>query len=83
MVFGPSGRGHDFQNQYDLSLETPEHLKQPSKIHLMFANPLLELSNFAKNGTDGTRQIPKIRLILFENFEYGINIFQKNDMAFW
>ena len=27
MDFGPSGRDHDSQNQYDLSLEAPGHSK--------------------------------------------------------
>ena len=41
MVFGPSGRDHDSQNQYYLSFETPRRLKIIKlKPQISFANIL-------------------------------------------
>ena len=43
----------------------------------------LKIQEIIKNenvGKDGNRQIPKICLMCFENLEYGINIFQKDEI---
>ena len=78
MVFAPSGRDHDSTNQYYLSLETPRYLKNITfdEQNILGSFKILKLI-FEIVQKGGARNILKIRLIFFENLEYGINIIQK------
>ena len=81
MVFGPSGRDHDSQNQLFLLCETPRYFKKSNKSQIISKNisfgnsTILEIETFEFVGKDGDRQ-SKIRLF-YENIEHGMNIYPK------
>ena len=70
MVFGASGRDHDSQSQYHLSMQTPGYSKSfkknadPFLKHLIFGNlKTSKIGNYETCGKDVGRTIPKIRFI--------------------
>ena len=84
--FGISGRVHDSQNQYYLSLETPGYIKQFKKMQKSFQKtcsrvPTCWKSNVLKMLENGHRTHMKSNLNIFENLKYGINSFQKHDIC--
>ena len=42
-----------------------------------------DIEDFKVCGKDVRRKIPEIRLIIFENLDYGINICQITEMGIW
>ena len=75
------GGVHDSQNNLFSSLETLGYSKQLKKQTQNNSNLIFRESHNVgehficlENGHDGDTQIPKIRLISFENLEHGINI---------
>ena len=89
MEFGPSGRAHDFQNQYYVSSERPGYLKcfeenpKPLLKNMIMGNlkiwKIEYLKMLRKTGVEHLGDSPNF----FENLEYDINIFQKHEMKSW
>ena len=81
MVFGPSGRVHDSQNQYYLFLETPEYSKEFNKKQsflqeIIFRN--LKSLELWKCRTKAGPKIPEDPFnMFFEDLECMIHIRKK------
>ena len=66
MIFGPSGRVHDSQNQLFFTLDTPQYFKNYKKIRIMLTRMILVnriIFEIVTVGKDACRIILKIRLI--------------------
>ena len=70
MVFGPSGRGHDSQNQLIVILETPRYFKKSKKNVKPFKNILLLEVRKSKNLKLLKKGVP--RILKTWNLESGI-----------
>ena len=84
MIFGPSGRGHDSNNQLDLTLDPPTYSTQSKKKYRLFRGnfifgrvKVLEIENC--ESSEKTRAETSLRSVLeiLEDLEGGIKIFKK------